>query len=67
MPGECNAGGQRPQRLTGAPREQGPEPHGYLPTLRGTYQWVVSYSGDADNNGASTTANEAAIGPGLTA
>jgi hypothetical protein len=28
-------------------------PSGYLPTATGTYQWVASYSGDANNNGAS--------------
>jgi hypothetical protein len=41
-------------------------PHGYLPIVRGSYQWVVSYSGDADNNGASTSKNEVAVGAGIT-
>ena len=30
-------------------------PTGYLPTATGTYQWVVSYSGDSNNNSASST------------
>ena len=44
-------------------------PHGYLPRVKGTYQWVASYSGDADNNGAATLrgrTNEIVIGPGIT-
>jgi uncharacterized repeat protein (TIGR01451 family)/choice-of-anchor A domain-containing protein len=32
----------------------GSNPGGYLPTVAGTYQWVVTYSGDANNNGASS-------------
>jgi hypothetical protein len=27
-------------------------PNGYQPAMTGTYQWVASYSGDANNNGA---------------
>jgi ELWxxDGT repeat protein len=30
-------------------------PNGYLPTATGTYQWVASYGGDANNNGVSST------------
>ena len=30
-------------------------PAGYTPTAPGTYQWVASYSGDANNNPVSTT------------
>jgi hypothetical protein len=41
-------------------------PHGYLPTLRGTYQWVVSYSGDSNNSGASGGTSEPVVGPGIT-
>jgi hypothetical protein len=40
-----------------------------LPRVKGTYQWVASYSGDADNNGAATfrgRTNEFVIGPGIT-
>jgi hypothetical protein len=33
-------------------------PSGYLPTVAGTYQWVVSYGGDA-NNSLATTVNGA--------
>ncbi len=33
----------------------GNNPGGYLPTVTGTYQWVVSYSGDSNNNGATST------------
>jgi uncharacterized repeat protein (TIGR01451 family) len=29
---------------------QGTNPGGFLPTATGTYQWVASYSGDADNH-----------------
>jgi hypothetical protein len=41
-------------------------PHGYLPLVKGTYQWVVSYSGDAGNNSVSGGTNEVAVGPGIT-
>jgi hypothetical protein len=44
-------------------------PHGYLPVVKGTYQWVVIYGGDTDNNGANTVrgrTNEGVIGPGVT-
>ena len=34
---------------------QGDNPGGYLPLATGTYQWVASYGGDA-NNPALTTA-----------
>jgi hypothetical protein len=40
--------------------------HGYLPIVKGTYQWVVSYSGDANNNGVSRGTSEVAIGSGIT-
>ena len=33
----------------------GSNPGGYLPTEAGTYQWVVGYSGDSNNNGATST------------
>jgi hypothetical protein len=29
-------------------------PNGYLPTATGTYQWVVVYSGDSNNNGVTS-------------
>jgi hypothetical protein len=29
---------------------QGTHPGGFLPTVAGTYQWVVRYSGDANNH-----------------
>lgn len=44
-------------------------PTGYLPIVKGTYQWVVSYGGDANNDGAATlrgTTNEIAVGSGET-
>jgi Ca2+-binding RTX toxin-like protein len=44
-------------------------PGGWLPSARGTYQWVAVYSGDANNNGASTikgNAPEIAVGSGAT-
>jgi predicted outer membrane repeat protein len=44
-------------------------PTGYLPTVPGTYQWVASYGGDANNTSAATTqgaAPEVAVGPGAT-
>jgi Ca2+-binding RTX toxin-like protein len=44
-------------------------PHGFLPSVSGTYQWVASYGGDANNYGASTSegsAPEVAVGPGAT-
>ncbi len=40
-----------------------------VPTVAGTYQWIASYSGDANNNPASTTrglAPERVVGPGAT-
>jgi hypothetical protein len=40
-----------------------------VPTVAGTYQWVASYSGDANNKSAATTkgaAPEAAVGAGET-
>ncbi|HWB11051.1 MAG TPA: Ig-like domain repeat protein [Pirellulales bacterium] len=40
-----------------------------VPTSAGTYQWVVSYSGDANNTAAGTAkgaAPEMAVGPGVT-
>ena len=43
-------------------------PSGYLPSIAGTYQWVASYGGDANNNGASTTNGstpEAAVSAGV--
>ncbi len=33
----------------------GSNPGGYLPTATGTYEWVVSYSGDRNNHGATST------------
>jgi uncharacterized repeat protein (TIGR01451 family) len=33
---------------------QGDNPGGFLPTVPGIYQWVASYSGDANNHPAST-------------
>ena len=30
-------------------------PNGYLPTSAGTYQWVVTYSGDSNNNSVSSS------------
>jgi len=44
-------------------------PHGYLPTVAGTYQWVASYGGDAHNLGGSTAKGdtpEIAVNPGAT-
>ncbi len=44
-------------------------PLGFLPTgssPNGTYRWVVSYSGDVDNNGASSAQKELVVGPGIT-
>jgi hypothetical protein len=44
-------------------------PQGYLPDVAGTYQWVVSYSGDGNNESASTPVGsvaELAVGPGVT-
>src|SRR5262249_37411636 len=44
-------------------------PPGYLPTTAGAYQWVVSYSGDRDNQGAGPVnagTPEVAVGPGET-
>ena len=40
-----------------------------VPTLAGTYQWVVTYSGDSLNNSVATTLGstpEIAVGPGAT-
>ena len=34
----------------------GTNPGGYLPTATGTYLWSAIYSGDTNNNGATTTA-----------
>ncbi len=47
-------------------------PNGYLPTATGTYQWVVTYSGDSKNTGVSSTKGSepesvSAAGPSLTA
>jgi hypothetical protein len=33
---------------------QGNNPGGFLPTVAGTYQWVVTYSGDTNNNSANS-------------
>ena len=44
-------------------------PTGYTPSTSGTYQWVVTYSGDGNNKAASTTKGstpEVAVGPGAT-
>jgi hypothetical protein len=44
-------------------------PSGYLPATPGTYEWVVSYSGDANNNHAGTSGSplpEIAVGSGVT-
>jgi hypothetical protein len=30
-------------------------PNGYVPTSTGTYEWVASYGGDSNNNGASSS------------
>jgi glyoxylate utilization-related uncharacterized protein len=52
----------------------GTNPGGYLPTVTGTFQWVVTYSGDIKNNGATSpfgaepeTVNPASPGRGTTA
>jgi large repetitive protein len=36
-------------------------PNGYLPMAAGTYQWVASYSGDANNNSVATTGSESEV------
>jgi hypothetical protein len=44
-------------------------PNGFLPKVRGTYQWVASYSGDANNKSAGTAKGstpEIVVGPGPT-
>jgi len=33
----------------------GNNPGGFLPTIAGTYQWQATYSGDANNNGATSS------------
>jgi hypothetical protein len=35
----------------------GTNPGGYLPTVAGTYHWAVTYSGDGNNNSASSPAS----------
>jgi hypothetical protein len=35
-----------------------PAPHGFLPTVKGIYEWLVLYSGDADNDATDGTAKE---------
>jgi hypothetical protein len=38
-------------------------PTGYLPAAGGTYEWVASYSGDANNNAVSSYSFEVAVVP----
>jgi hypothetical protein len=44
-------------------------PHGFQPTVAGTYQWVARYGGDGNNQAVSTTQGstpEISVGPGAT-
>jgi hypothetical protein len=44
-------------------------PSPFVPTVPGTYQWVVSFAGDGNNNSFSTSkgnTSEVAVGPGAT-
>jgi hypothetical protein len=44
-------------------------PNGFLPSVHGTYQWIASYAGDANNKSAGTSKGstpEVVVGPGAT-